>query len=121
MEDLLIDPTKKTPCVAFYTTGKLSLTGNSLPENANEFFDPVIDWITHLKAEEVDFDVNIEYMNSASANRIMNMFKLLDNNQSIKHIKINWFYEEGDIDNYETGEILMNLLKRIEFNLVQQS
>ncbi len=119
MEDLIIEPTKKTPCVAFYAIGKLSLIGSSYPENASEFYDPLVDWIKQLKAEEIEFDLNLEYINSASANRIVNILKIIDTNSIIREVKINWFYEEGDVDNLETGETLKDLLKRTQFNFVK--
>ena len=119
MEDLIIEPTKKTPCVAFYTIGKLSLTGSSYPENASEFYNPLIDWIKELKAEEIEFDLNLEYINSASANRIINLLKIIDSNSVIKKILINWYYEEEDVDNLETGETLRDLLQRTQFKFIK--
>ena len=50
MEDLQIQPTKKTPLIDFYTSGKLILAGSVYPENSKEFFEPVIDWIRELEA-----------------------------------------------------------------------
>jgi hypothetical protein len=118
MEDLQIQPTKKTPLIDFYTSGKLILAGSVYPENSKEFFEPVIDWIRELEAHEVDFDMIVEYMNTSAAKKIWELLKSLQANKKVSSIKINWFYQEWDDDILETGKILADSLPDIGFNFV---
>lgn len=118
MEDLQIQPTKKTPLIDFYTSGKLIIAGSVYPENAKEFFDPIIEWVIDLDTEEVDFDMIVEYMNTSAAKKIWELLKKLQANEKLKNIKLKWFYEEWDDDSLETGKILSESLTNIKFDFV---
>jgi hypothetical protein len=121
MENLVIEETSSTPSVNFSLDGKLLIEGRSLPENVNQFYIPLEKWITKLNAKKVIFDINLEYFNSATAMKIYDMLKLLDNNDNIKNIIVNWHYEEGDDDNFEAGQVFEELLSRGEFNYIECS
>lgn len=116
MQDLLIEPTKNSPLVDFSSTGKLVLAGNAQMENAKEFYDPILDWINEVKTESVNFDIVLDYINTASAKRLFEMLRKLDNNLNIKNFTVNWFYEKDDSDHLETGQILSESLKKARFN-----
>ena len=90
MQDLIIEETKKTPRVEFHTNGKLSLIGKSYAENARDFYKPVMSWINELNVEEIDFDVNLDYTNTASAKILFELLRKLDTDEEIKKITINW-------------------------------
>ena len=115
MENLIIEATPYTPKVEFRNNGDLLLEGKSCPVNVTRFYYPIINWVTGLKAKRVKFDINLEYINSASVKNILEMLKELEANQYIKEIDINWYYEEGDDDALETGQILEELSQRIRF------
>lgn len=115
MEDLLIEPTNNTPMVNFFSSGKLIMAGTLHAENAPEFFSPLMSWINNLKVVEVDFDLIIEYLNTSSAKQLLRLLLKLKDNRSVKHIKINWFYEMEDEESLETGEILAESIPDIEF------
>jgi TATA-box binding protein (TBP) (component of TFIID and TFIIIB) len=115
MENLRIKPTKNTPFIDFYVSGKLVMSGSAYSENADEYFRPVIDWIKALQAEEVNAIMTLEYMNTSSAKKILILLQNLELNQAVKTIKINWQYEKGDDDILETGQILEESLKRTKF------
>ncbi|MBN1949749.1 MAG: DUF1987 domain-containing protein [Bacteroidales bacterium] len=119
MEDLQITPTKNTPLVDFFTSGKLIMAGSAFAENAKEFFDPILDWIDELEVETVDFDLILDYINTASAKKLFELLKMLQNSRRINHVKINWFYQKWDEDSLETGKILAESLTEIKFSLVE--
>ncbi len=51
MDNLIIEKTKNTLGVNFIAeTGVLELTGSSFPENASEFFTPLVDWLKNVHA-----------------------------------------------------------------------
>jgi TATA-box binding protein (TBP) (component of TFIID and TFIIIB) len=119
MKDLQIEPTNTTPLVEFYESGKLILAGSVYPENAKEFFEPIIEWIEEFQNEEVDFDLIIEYINTSSAKKLLELLQKLDSSKYILSRKVNWFYQKWDEDSLETGQILSDSLPGITFNFVE--
>jgi hypothetical protein len=115
MERLVIEASTHTPLIEFDPCGKLKLEGRSFPENVAIFYDPLIDFVKELHVESVTIDVNLEYFNTASSKKLMDLFKHLDANRNVQSILINWHYEEGDDDNFETAEIFEEALFRAEF------
>jgi hypothetical protein len=115
MENLIIEGTHYTPRVEFRNDGNLLLEGKSCPVNVTRFYYPIINWAKGLKVKRVKFDINLEYINSSSVKNIMELLKELEANRYIKEIAINWYYEEGDDDALETGQILEELSDRISF------
>ncbi len=115
MENLIIEGTHYTPRVEFRNNGNLLLEGKSCPVNVTRFYYPLINWVTGLKANRVKFDINLEYINSSSVKNILELLKELEANRYVKEININWYYEEGDDDALETGQILQELSDRITF------
>ncbi|MBN2215688.1 MAG: DUF1987 domain-containing protein [Bacteroidales bacterium] len=119
MKGLSIIGTNATPEVVFNTDGKLSVTGRSLPENVELFFGPLEEWMTELETEAVLFDINLEYFNSASSKKILDLLKILDANMKVGKIEIVWHYEEGDDDCLESGQIFEEMLIRSSFRYVE--
>lgn len=101
MDCLFIEGSKATPRVDF-NLNKLSITGQSYPENAVQFYTPVFDWlrsyIQQLKPDqEVLFEFNLLYMNTSSSKYIMDIIDMLEEaHRNGGKITINWYY---DIDN----------------------
>ena len=119
MNDLQIEPTKNTPLIDFFSSGKLIFAGSAYPENANEFFEPLIEWIVALQTEAVDFDLIIEYINTAAAKKLMELLQKLQLNKNIQICQVNWFYQKWDEDGLETGQILSDSLPGIKFDFVE--
>lgn len=119
MENLSIKASKNTPQIDFSKEGKLAMSGSAYPENAKEFFDPIINWVTELKIEKIDLDMNLEYINTAAAKKILELLKTLEANLGIDLFHVRWHYEKGDEDGLETGQILDESLKRIKFDYIE--
>ncbi len=119
METLAFNATSHTPMIEFCPDGKLKMEGRSFPEDVGKFFDPLIDFVSEIESENVVLDVNLEYFNTASSKKLMDLFKHLDANNHINHILINWRYEEGDDDSVETAEIFEESLLRSEFRYME--
>ena len=115
MENLFIEPTAKTPLIDFSLSGKLVIAGSAFPENAKDFFDPVIDWVKELQSEQISLDLILEYMNTASAKKILELLKNLESNMKIQNLTVNWYYDKEDEDSLEAGQILAETLSRIKF------
>jgi hypothetical protein len=115
MENLIIKSTIDTPRVEFLNNGELLLEGKSCPVVVTRFYEPLFVWVTALRAEKVNLNINLEYINSASVKKILDLLKVLDANRNVREIVINWHYEEGDDDNLETGQIFEEMLLRARF------
>ncbi len=115
MEKLVIEATNQSPRVEFNPDGMLKLEGRSFPENASIFYNPLIDYVSELEVMEVILHVNLEYINTASSKKLLELFRRLDSNENIFNVLINWHYEEGDDDSVETAEIFEESLDRVKF------
>lgn len=115
MEDLFIQGTDSLPTVSFKTSGELKVTGRALPEDANTFFKPLLEWVRNFSAEEIHIEFNLDYFNTSVSKQLLDIFKIIENNPDNKVIKIKWMYEDGDEEMLESGEIYSEILKRFEF------
>jgi hypothetical protein len=121
MNNIMLEPTTSTPSVRFTTDGRLLIEGRSLPENVLKFYNPLIEWARSLNSEVVKLDVNLEYLNSASSKKLLELLKAIDNNASIQVFIINWHYESDDEDALESGQIFEDLLDKAEFRYHEYS
>ena len=115
MDQLLIEATANSPKVEFNPEGLLKLEGRSFPEDATNFYDPLINYVSELESHTVNLHVNLEYINTASSKKLLDLFRELDSNEKIIDILVNWYYEEGDDDSLETAEIFEESLDRMRF------
>lgn len=121
MEPIYIDGTNRTPFVSLDPSGKFKIRGRSIHENPSKFFDPIIDWVTaYLKEprETTVFDIELEYFNSGSSRYILDILRLLMEDNFNKKLIINWYYEDGDDDLLERGQYYESILKT-KFNFIE--
>ena len=116
MENLYIEGSDTLPSVQLNTNGLLKIFGRALPENAFNFFKPIITWVKEFSAETVTIEINLEYYNTAVSKQLYDFLQVIDSNPGNKKINLKWFYEEGDDEILESGEIYEELLPRIQFN-----
>ena len=115
-EKLLIKATRETPSVELDNkTGIFKIKGRSLPENAFEFYKPVIKWI-NLYGESphpsTHLTLTIEYLNSGSLKQIFRLFYLLEDLIELGgNAKITWQYIKGDQLMLEKGNELKQFLE----------
>ena len=115
MQNIDIEATSSTPQVNFDQSGKLMMKGRSLILNVNEFYDPLIEWISKLSAPVVRFTIDFDYFNSASSKQILEMLKLLDSNNNVKNFDVFWHFEKDDEDILEIGQIFEERLRKAIF------
>jgi hypothetical protein len=123
MEPLIIPEEKNTPAIHFDpNSGKLEITGNSIPEDVTGFYHIVYDWLTKYldqPAPNTEFHIHLNYFNSASAKAILDILTylegLLDRNVNIT---VFWHYLDIDEDMFSTGKEFQSLVK-IPFQFVQ--
>ena len=111
MNVLIIEPTEHTPGVDFNpATGKLMLSGRSLPENAIEFYDPVFEWLENyleMPPQRTELHVDLDYLNSISQKMVV---EILKNTRKVlekgKTMSVKWYYEEEDEKMMEEGKAI---------------
>lgn len=122
MDPIKIEGTPKTPTVNFDAeSGVLEIKGRSIPENAVEFYKPLVDWIgTYGDSAKADTVVNIqlEYFNTSSSKCILDVFKKLESVNGKTNITINWHFEEDDEDMLEAGEDYQAIIN-IPFKMIE--
>lgn len=82
MEDIIIEKTTKTPSVRFsFEENHLEISGVSIPEDAENFYDPLMQWITNYiaqkKGQTTKFVLKLIYFNTSTADYLVNMLKNL--------------------------------------------
>ncbi len=84
MEDIAIERTSKTPSVRFeFENNYLEISGISIPEDADNFYDPLMQWVEEYVAQKKEiptrFVLKLIYFNTSTADYLVNMLKNLKN------------------------------------------
>lgn len=81
LTDLIVEKTPKTPQIELrYSSGEVSLSGRSLPENATRVYEPVLNWISNYVIQPqpvTNLRLRIEYFNTSSSLWIGKIVKTL--------------------------------------------
>jgi hypothetical protein len=114
---IVIDPER---CV-------LEMFGFSLPENAVEFYQPVIEWLNDfikeiaskpLEYKEFNVIFKLVYYNSSSLRQIVDIFQLLHEIHIMNFpIYITWQYDSEDPQMADAGKELSEITK-VPVNIV---
>ncbi|MBK1717677.1 biofilm regulation phosphoprotein SiaC [Thiocystis violacea] len=96
--DLAIPATQSTPAIATdWEAGRLSLEGNSYPENSFEFFGRIFAWIQGYLAQSdgpLRLELKLIYMNTSSVKAMMDVFDLLEEaHAGSRAVEVNWYYD----------------------------
>lgn len=116
MEHILLEQTRHTPKIMFNpANGELEISGTSIPENANDFFEPLL---KHLQRyiqspqHRTTVNINLAYFNTSSSRWIMHILrKLVELSKMKKKLIVNWYFDQNDADSYEAGESYEIILK----------
>jgi len=123
MENLIIEATKYTPAINLdVTSGVISLTGKSYPENTFEFYAPMMQWLEkyfeETPAKTTVINMEIIYFNSSSSKLFFDFFDLLEENSEKNTIEINWIYDEENESAQEAGEDFIEDFEDLNIKLV---
>ena len=115
MNEIYVNATNSTPLFKHGKDGKLIIKGRSLPEDAARFYNPLITWAREVTVSSMTVEIAFEYINSASKKKLLELLKVLDANNHITDLNVNWFYEEGDDDSLENGQTFEELMLKARF------
>jgi hypothetical protein len=111
-----IPVTEDTPRVYIDTVEKiLKIIGPSFPEDVQEFYDPVINWIDEFETSNLkDLTCELEFtvLNSPSNKIVFDFLKKLEKLQYAgKNVHIYWYHDENDEDMQDIGEDFKDTIK----------
>jgi hypothetical protein len=108
-EEVYIKGSVETPEVVLNKKdGVLKFSGRSMPEDAKEFYTPLIDWVSQYAenpapATRVVF--SYEYFNTSSSKMIMELIESVKKiGEKDQQLTVEWHYLEDDDDMLEAGE-----------------
>jgi len=116
MESLNIEAQDDSPKIYFEHDVGFIISGKSLPENAFDFYAPVLEWSKiYFNAENtpknVMIDFNLRYFNTASSKQIAKLLRIIEESRAKNNVTINWHYEEEDVDMLKAGKRYEKLIK----------
>jgi len=122
MEPLLREATADTPKVHLDATNNIfEISRMSLPEDAIEFFEPIVKWLEeYLKNpnEQTIFSFKLEYFNTASSKQIIQILLLLQELSKNNEVLIRWYYKDIDEDMEAIGEEYSQVIEA-KFELIE--
>jgi hypothetical protein len=122
METLIIETTIQTPYICFDPdNNKFEISGKSLPEDADEFYQPIVQWIDKYvenPAPKTDFHFKMDYYNTASSRYISRIVHTLDEMAKKNSVKIFWYYRSIDEDMESMGDEFYETTD-LDFELVE--
>jgi len=84
------------------------ISGRSLPEDINSFYQPVINWIQgYIRTPNpvTIFKFRFSYFNTASSKIILDILTMFEvMNEEGHNVVIRWYYQKDDEDMLEAGE-----------------
>ena len=103
MGPLHIAATVKTPEIQFLAEeNRLILSGRSIPENAVDFYRPVLEWAQTIGSDTpLTVQVQLEYVDTSSSKCLLDLFKRLEASESLQ---VQWYFDADDEDMLEAGE-----------------
>lgn len=117
MDVFSLPATDKTPSVRFDPNAALlELSGCSIHENADRFYQPLLDRLeayAKQPAKQTLVRVELTYFNSSSAKYLLDLLRVLDevHVSGAGKVTLEWCYEEGDLDMEEAGRDYKALLE----------
>jgi hypothetical protein len=122
LKTLYIPKTDETPEVNLSAeSGNSYISGRSLPENAFEFYQPVLAWIrsyARTMNAPLHLELKFDYFNSSSGRYLFEILHVLEQSRYKEHYRIVWMVEKEDDLMYEKGEELKSL-SELRFEVVE--
>src|SRR5450830_927213 len=123
MDNLFIAASPSSPEVDFrFSDRRLSLKGESYPENAAQFWGDIIAVLRQFLQEDeaggpVTINVALAYFNSSSTKMLFALFGTLNEKaKSGTEIILNWYHDEDDDTIFEFGQELSEDFPHLVFH-----
>ncbi|HRH71273.1 MAG TPA: DUF1987 domain-containing protein [Flavobacteriales bacterium] len=112
-----IPATEKTPAVEIDPgSGLISISGCSIPENADRFYSPVQDSLERYALSphaKTTVRIALSYFNSSTSKYLLDLFKRLEDLHATgrSQVFLEWWFAKGDLDMKEAGEDYRSLIE----------
>ncbi|MEE9460267.1 MAG: DUF1987 domain-containing protein [Bacteroidales bacterium] len=125
MEILKIESTEDSPQIVLDRESNiLEISGRSLPEDVNTFYEPTMSWIEEYAKDPLDvtvFSFKFTYFNTASSKIILDILTRFEEMIEEGHeVMVRWHYPEEDEDMMEAGEEYSEMVD-VPFEMVSYS
>lgn len=114
---------KQKPYIGFDAeTSYLTISGSSFPENADNVYVPVLQWLNELdfsNLSRISLRISLKYYNTASSKKLFEIIKKLNDIYSDGHkAEVLWEYFTEDDDMFESGRYFSELVE-IPFRFIE--
>lgn len=102
LKTITLDRKSDTPAIKMDPNGTIAIRGRSLPENAELFYKPIIEWADQYVEQEAkaqtELTIELEYFNSSSVKQILTLLLKLEelHRQEGKEVQVIWVYNQDD-------------------------
>jgi len=115
-KDLIIEATRTSLGIEYlYSKGLLRLSGDSYPENAADFFQPLLQWVNEyvrVPHEQTTVEFRVKYFNTSSSRYIFQIMEILHTFEARDNaVKVVWISQGQDDDMLDTWRELMDELE----------
>lgn len=110
MSVMQIEATTATPAVNWQPeAGVLELTGESYPENAIEFYTPILtavaEYLQQGEKPALRLELNLSYLNTSSVKAMMDLLDLVEEAHGQgAMVQVNWYHDPDDDRAQEVAE-----------------
>lgn len=110
---ITIPGTEVQPEIIFdFVSGCMYIEGISMPLNARNFYNPLIDWVSWIKVNEFELHINLDFFDTLSSKMLLDLMRaavLLK--ESGRIVNIYWYTLLNDYDLHEAGKDYEIILK----------
>jgi len=124
MDHLVIAQTEQTPHVSFLSNGLMEISGKSIDEDSQEFWNPVVSWVKTYSLKpstKTCLNLFIESLDTSSSTALVELLYLLkEMMKEGNEVHVHWNYEEKDLDMLELGKDMEQLTQiGFEFDVLK--
>jgi SiaC family regulatory phosphoprotein len=103
-------------------TGKFLISGVSNPENAAEFYEPILAWMDEFAKSTtpaITLEIKLDYFSTSSSKWILQIMKRFEGLKTKGiDVRVKWYFHEDDEDLREAGSQYSELVA-IPFELIE--
>ncbi len=121
---ITIEPSEDTPTIIMNPNKpEIVLKGSSFPEDAIQFYSPVLEWLDEMEGKFDDTlvcEFNYSILSSASNKMVFEiLLKLEKMSEKGKDVQVKWMYSGYDEDMYDEGRGFKESMN-LKFDLIEK-
>jgi hypothetical protein len=117
-----VEGSQSTPKITLdEKNGQFAFCGDSFPEDAHNFYQPIIDWISDYATNPrlfTLFEFKFRLLSTSSQKELINIFKVIEIIAKSSAVAVRWQFLKDNEDSFNFG-LEFSKLFNIDFNLVE--